>query len=175
MCSFPSWITTEDGKAVFLTDKDVVECEAIVDDNDAVGHHAILVVYPNAKGSHEEDFPCHPDVAKAIRTGKLRKQANRGGYKTVHVNTKGSFHNTKGPACEYANGDKLWYRDGKCHREDGPAIELANGDKLWYRDGKLHREDGPAIEYANGGKHWYRDGERYAPDAALKRGGKQDG
>ena len=41
------------------------------------------------------------------------------------------------------------------HREDGPAKEYVNGDKYWYRDDKLHREDGPAIEYANGSKSWY--------------------
>ena len=33
---------------------------------------------------------------------------------------------------EYANGDKFWYKNGKCHRIDGPAIEYANGNKAWF-------------------------------------------
>ena len=41
------------------------------------------------------------------------------------------------------------------HREDGPAIEFADGTKCWYRNGQRHREDGPAIEHANGDKYWY--------------------
>ena len=55
---------------------------------------------------------------------------------------------------EYVN--KYWYdSDGKLHREDGPAAEYANGDKLWYKHGKWHREDGPAIEYSNGSSSYY--------------------
>jgi len=30
------------------------------------------------------------------------------------------------------------------HREDGPAVEWYNGSKEWYKNAKLHREDGPA-------------------------------
>ena len=59
----------------------------------------------------------------------------------------------------YANGDKLWYLNGKLHREDGPAVDYANGDKSWGLNGKLHREDGPAVECANGTKSWYLNGE----------------
>jgi hypothetical protein len=34
------------------------------------------------------------------------------------------------------NGDKIWRNEmGEFHREDGPAIEYANGNKEWYRDG----------------------------------------
>ena len=54
------------------------------------------------------------------------------------------LHRVDGPALEYANGDKIWYVNGKRHRLDGPALEYANGDKKWYVDGKLHRVDGPA-------------------------------
>lgn len=43
-----------------------------------------------------------------------------------------------------------WY-----HRDDGPAIEWANGSKAWFRDGDCHRDDGPAIEEA-GGRIWCR-------------------
>jgi len=68
----------------------------------------------------------------------------------------------KKPICQtYANGDKVWYLNGKCHREDGPAIEHTDGYKAWWLNGMLHREDGPAIEYANGDKVWYLNGKRY--------------
>jgi len=44
------------------------------------------------------------------------------------------------------------------HREDGPAIEYDNGTKYWYRNGRLHREDGPAVEYVNGCGEWWVNG-----------------
>ena len=44
------------------------------------------------------------------------------------------------------------------HRKDGPAIEYANGTKEWWKEGVRHREDGPAIEYADGIKEWYKEG-----------------
>ena len=49
-------------------------------------------------------------------------------------------------------------QQGQHHREDGPAIEWPDGTKFWYRDGNLHREDGPASEYANGAKEWWYKG-----------------
>jgi hypothetical protein len=51
---------------------------------------------------------------------------------TVEVNEKGTY----------------WFKEGTkiLHREDGPACEWANGDKFWYKNGKLHREDGFAFE-----------------------------
>lgn len=53
-------------------------------------------------------------------------------------------------------GNKVWYNENlQIHRNDGPAIEYYNGDKTWYKNGELHREDGPAIECANGHKEWY--------------------
>ena len=39
----------------------------------------------------------------------------------------------------YKNGDKIWYKEGKCHRVDGPACEFANGTKYWYKEGQFHR------------------------------------
>jgi len=61
------------------------------------------------------------------------------------------------------SGTKVWLNDQQeLHREDGPAVEYANGDKCWYRHDKLHREDGPAIILDNGKQSWYyRD--RYIP------------
>ena len=29
------------------------------------------------------------------------------------------------------NGDREWWINGKLHREDGPACEYANGSKVW--------------------------------------------
>jgi len=52
-------------------------------------------------------------------------------------------------------GDKE-YRDLKnqLHRVNGPAIEWKNGTKFWFKEGGYHRIDGPAIEWSNGYKYW---------------------
>ena len=34
------------------------------------------------------------------------------------------------------SGNKYWFLNGARHREDGPAIEYANGSKEWYKNGK---------------------------------------
>ena len=79
-------------------------------------------------------------------------------HRTEWRNSKGKLHRIKGPACEYANGNKSWYINGKLHRKDGPAVELSNESKYWFINGKYHREDGPAIEYADGYKeYWIND------------------
>jgi hypothetical protein len=39
---------------------------------------------------------------------------------------------------EYANGTKIWYKEGKRHREDGPAVEYADGEKRWWIEGKIY-------------------------------------
>ena len=74
------------------------------------------------------------------------------------------YHREDGPACEYANGTKCWYVNGKRHRIDGPAIEWADGYKAWYQNNRRHRIDGPAREYANGDKFWYVNGECHRID-----------
>jgi antitoxin component YwqK of YwqJK toxin-antitoxin module len=79
-------------------------------------------------------------------------------------NQNGQRHREDGPAIEWADGTKSWYRNGELHREDGPAVEWADGTKIWYRNGQCHREDGPAIEYANGTKIWYRNGQCHRED-----------
>ena len=55
------------------------------------------------------------------------------------------------PAIQFANGDKVWYKNGEIHRDnDLPAIEFANGEKWWCIDGKLWRKNGlPYIVYAD--------------------------
>lgn len=64
---------------------------------------------------------------------------------TKHVNTHGTVRYTL---------------DKEFHREDGPALEFPDGNRYWYRYGKYHREDGPAFEYGNGHKEWWLHGER---------------
>jgi hypothetical protein len=78
-------------------------------------------------------------------------------------------HREDGPAVEWANGDKYWYRDGRRHREDGPAAEYVDGTKYWYRDGRLHREDGHAVECADGSKEWYLNGIELSEAEFLRR------
>ena len=45
----------------------------------------------------------------------------------------------------------------------------ANGDKLWYINGKLHREDSPACEYAGGTKSWYLNGRGLTKEEFNRR------
>ena len=47
------------------------------------------------------------------------------------------------------------------HREGGPAVEYINGTKFWYKNGKLHREDGPAVENPYNHKDWWLNGIHY--------------
>ena len=99
-------------------------------------------------------------------------------YTSVSVNchiNNGKFHREDGPAVEYANGKKYWYKEGIRHREDGPAIEYASGYKEWHKEGKIHREDGPAIEFANGTKNWFKEGKYHredGPACEYHNGGK---
>lgn len=55
--------------------------------------------------------------------------------------------------------------NGELHRLDGPAAEWEDGTKYWYKNGFQHREDGPAIETFDGHKEWYRNGVRRLTDA----------
>ena len=73
-------------------------------------------------------------------------------------NKEGELHRIDGPAIEYSDGTKEWYKMGKLHRIDGPAVECSDGAKFWCKNGKRHRIDGPAVEYSNGIKHWYQNG-----------------
>ena len=85
-------------------------------------------------------------------------------YTTYWYNRKRELHRENGPAVEYSDGTKKWYKNGKRHREDGPAIEWSNGNKYWYIEGKLHRTNGPAIENSNGSKSWYIEGKEYTEE-----------
>ena len=166
MCEFPSWIE-KDGEVYFLTDKDVAERESDLsrqkEPADYVGHSAIGIVF-KVQGEDKEGFPCHPEVARAIRDGKMNRLMNLGGYKKVSINKNGKLHCTDGPAIERLNGTKEWYLKGQKHRMDGPAIEYSDGAKYWYLNGQLHRTDGPAVERLNGTKFWYLKGQLHRTD-----------
>jgi len=43
---------------------------------------------------------------------------------------------------EVTKDSTSWYKEGTSilHRLDGPAIEWANGDKYWYKEGKCYTE-----------------------------------
>lgn len=59
------------------------------------------------------------------------------------------------------HGIKIWTnKNGQYHRIDGPAIEYVDGSKFWYKNGLLHRTDGPACEYASGRQYWYLSSKR---------------
>ena len=112
MCDFPSWIEVK-GQAVFSTD-DILPPNA--NPANYVGHEGIRSLFPGTKGVDREEFPCHPEVAKAITAGKMRRLMESSGYKSVRVNVKGKLHRLDGPACEWANGTKEWWVNGKLHR-----------------------------------------------------------
>ena len=81
---------------------------------------------------------------------------------TNWYNSKDRLHREDGPAVEFTNGHKYWYKDGVQHRTDGPAIEYVNGSKHWYVEGKRHRLGGPAVESLNGYKSWFIEGIAYS-------------
>ena len=70
------------------------------------------------------------------------------------------LHRDDGPACEWTDGSKWWWVNGKRHRTDGPACEWTDGSKQWWVNGKRHRTDGPAVEYDDGSKQWWVNGEQ---------------
>lgn len=80
--------------------------------------------------------------------------------KTIKVTTSSQIPKDFTGIVEYDDGEKEWYKEGKCHREDGPAVELVDGTKIWYKEGKRHRLDGPAVEYRNGHKEWWIEGNQ---------------
>jgi len=84
-------------------------------------------------------------------------------------NIVGQLHRTDGPAVEWSDGSKQWYRNNKLHREDGPACECPDGAKEWWINGQRHREDGPAIERINGSKSWHLNGEKLTEQEFLAR------
>jgi len=69
-----------------------------------------------------------------------------------------------------SDGTKGWRNsEGLLHRIDGPAVEWADGSKSWYKEGKRHRLDGPAIEGADRFKSWYIEGKNFTEEEFLKK------
>lgn len=60
----------------------------------------------------------------------------------------------------------IHYVDGLIHNDNGPAIEFSNGVKEWFKHGKLHREDGPAIEANRDSSNvWWYNGDFLGNDS----------
>ena len=99
-------------------------------------------------------------------------------FKYDNYTEKPTLHRTEGPAIEYTNGSKYWYRDGVPHRDGGPAVE-SSGQKQWYQNGVRHREDGPAYEIrsshsGNLFKEWWLNGENYTEEGFEKEMAKRN-
>ena len=61
--------------------------------------------------------------------------------------------------------DKIWRNEeGQYHREDGPAYEYADGVKFWFKNGRLHREDGPALVWGNGKHEYFMNDKKYTKE-----------
>jgi len=78
---------------------------------------------------------------KDIYMNKTKMYIDEFGNK-IFENSKGELHRLDGPAIEYSDGSKLWYKEEKQHRTDGPAVEYAHGDKFWYILDKMLKEKG---------------------------------
>ena len=62
------------------------------------------------------------------------------------------------------DGNKFWYRNGQYHREDGPACEYANGTRYWFIEGKEYTEqefNKKMNKTSCGGKIVEIDGKKY--------------
>lgn len=81
----------------------------------------------------------------------------------VYKTYDGKFHRDDGPAIEYADGSKFWYKNGKLHRTDGPAIEYPNGTVVWYNNGLVHRDGGPAWQ-GDLFQIWHSFGDKHRED-----------
>ncbi len=74
------------------------------------------------------------------------------------------YHREDGPAIEWVDGEKMWFKNNRLHREDGPAIEDADGNMEWLIEGQYHRTDGPAYVQANGYTMYFVDGVTHRED-----------
>ena len=76
----------------------------------------------------------------------------------MEYRSRGILHREDGPAVEYTDDGREWWKYGERHRLDGPAVEYANGTREWWVNGDLHRTDGPAVEPVNGNYEWQVNG-----------------
>lgn len=64
-------------------------------------------------------------------------------------------------------GTKFWKNgSGQLHRLDGPAVEYKDGSKYWFKNGEIHREDGPAVENVSG-QHWYLNDKKVTKEEVM--------
>ena len=145
MCDFPSWIIDDNGKAWWLTDKDIERhyenLGKEIDWRDNVGHHAIKKIL-GIDGEHKEGFDNLPKgLISDIRSGKMTKMMNAGGYKEIHLNKNDQLHCDDGPAVMFSDGTEEWYQNGKRHRDDGPAIIWSDGIQKWYKNGEFIKKE----------------------------------
>lgn len=68
------------------------------------------------------------------------------------------------------NGIVYWRtkKGGKLHRINGPAVEFPDGTKYWYKNDIRHRLNGPAIQHADGDDMYYVDGRRFTENEFYK-------
>ena len=123
-----------------------------------------------------------PDELEALATSVMGPQPETDKEGSVHWYWRGRLHREDGPAIEWANGTKEWYRNGVSVE---PFTESMDPDELealatsvmgpqpetdeegnvhWYWKGRLHRDDGPAIECVDGFKAWCRNGRFHRDD-----------
>jgi len=167
MCHFPSWYEKPDGTAVFLTDKDMGLID-VPSDYDCVGHAAIRTLYPGIEkeAQEKEGLPCHPDIVRAIQTGKMRKLMKLGGYEQVTI--RKNYY-------ESVSSDGLWetceYKDDTLHGH----YERVKSDGSWvtceYKDDTRHGH----YESVSSDGGWraceYKDGKRHGHYERVKSDG----
>jgi len=91
----------------------------------------------------------------------VKKEINEYGS-VIYTNSREQKHRLDGPAIEWMDGSKFWYKNGHWHRTDGPALIFAHGRKCWYVNGQQHRLDGPSIVYETGQISWSINGYIYS-------------
>lgn len=107
-------------------------------------------------------------AAELFNTLKYRIVVNPATGTRRYYNHAGQLHRDEGPAIEYSDGTKCWYRNGLLHREDGPAVIYANGTRKWLLNGVPHRTDGPAVE-SGSYCEWRIWGTRYTEEKYHQR------
>jgi hypothetical protein len=124
----------------------------------------IILVHSNLRTKSMYDFTqLNSNIGFRVKDPFISIQYNRNYIKVKYL-YKNIIHRIGGPAIEYSDGTKVWYKNGKIHREDGPAIEMEDGSKEWCQNGQLHRIDGPAIEWSHGTTRWYKNGQLHRTD-----------
>ena len=107
-------------------------------------------------------------AAELFNTLKYRIVVNPATGTRRYYNHANQLHREDGPAIEYSDGAKCWYRNGKLHREDGPAVIYHNGTRKWLLNGMPHRTDGPAVE-SGSYCEWHIWGTRYTEEKYRQR------